>query len=377
MPWFASFAFVMAAAAPTVLGQDISLPHRIDMHSHFVPDFYRQTLVENGLEHVGGIEMFPTWNVSGHLAMMKSVNASKSILSISAPGTHLVAGNDALARNVTRQTNMYAAALKKQYPDQLGYWASLPLPDVNASLGEIDIALAEGADGFVMMTNYWGNYLGDAALDPVFAKLNDVGAAVFIHPTEPCIKHSNQTSTSDVSDAQPISDDIYPSSMFEFLFDTARATVNLFASGTVNRTPNVTYILSHVGGALPPILTRFVNFPRPNAPVHLNATTVRRQLETQFFFDLAGFTFDRTWGDAGQLKAFVKGFDVSYDRFLYGGDYPFTPEATIEFFAKRMYGGMATLFNASEQGGVYLGNAEKILANAHANTARYMNSPHD
>ena len=57
--------------------------------------------------------------------------------------------------------------------------------------------------------------------------------------------------------AKPLGD-LLPAPTLEFFFDTARAVVNLFVRGTVDRCPDVSFIIPHVGGALPPLLTRFV-----------------------------------------------------------------------------------------------------------------------
>ncbi|KAK5240524.1 hypothetical protein LTR40_013774, partial [Exophiala xenobiotica] len=91
---------------------------------------------------------------------MKAVNITKSILSISSPGTVLVPGNNELTRKVTKYCNDYGADMKKQKPEQFGFFASLPLTDVEWCLKEIPRALDElDADGFVVMTNFGGSYL--------------------------------------------------------------------------------------------------------------------------------------------------------------------------------------------------------------------------
>jgi predicted TIM-barrel fold metal-dependent hydrolase len=337
------------------------LPRRIDVHSHFLPPFYRTALASNNHSHPDGMPSIPEWSTERHLEMMSVVNISKSILSVSSPGTHLVAGNSTLTTSLTRQCNAYAATLKTQYPDAFGFWASLPLPDVDAALLEIDVAWSEDADGFGLMTNYHGVYLGDAAFDRVFEELNNLGATVFIHPTAPCIK-AEISSTGGKESASPFGAQ-YPIPIFEFFFDTARAVVNLFSSGTVDRCPNVKFIIPHAGGALPPLMTRFVQFSSvvPGGRV-LNATTVRRQLDAQFYFDLAGFVFDGDEGGSGQLKAFVEGFEISYERLLYGSDFPFTQTQFVKAFADRMKGGMEALFGEMEREAVYAENAERLLA---------------
>ncbi|KAH7079484.1 hypothetical protein FB567DRAFT_595481 [Paraphoma chrysanthemicola] len=338
------------------------LPRRIDVHSHFLPPFYRTALAQHGHTHPDGMPAIPSWSPSSHLEMMTTANVSRSILSISSPGTHLVHSDPNLATSLTRECNAYAANLKKEHPEKFGYWAALPLPNIASALDEVDKSWQDGADGFGLMTNYAGVYLGDAAFDPVFQKLNDLHATVFIHPTAPCIASSGANGTATTQQASPFGD-TYPIPIFEFFFDTARAVINLFSSGTVDRSPNVKFIIPHSGGALPPLLTRFVQFSSvvPGGRV-LNASTVRKQLDTQFYFDLAGFVFDGESGGQGQLKAFVEGFEIGHERLLYGSDFPFTQTKFVEMFAKRMKDGLEALYGEEERRDVYERNAEKLLA---------------
>lgn len=338
------------------------LPSRIDVHSHFLPPDYRQALLDNGHEKVDGMPAVPQWSLEAHLEMMEKCNVTKSVLSISSPGTHIVPGKDELGINLTRHCNSYAADVKKRHPDKFGYWASLPLPNVEAALKEIDVAIEEGADGFGLLTNYHGFYLGDPALDPVFEKLNRVGATVFIHPTKPCIKCAGATSTTtETTDALPFGFN-YPVPIFEFFFDTARCFINLFMSGTVNRNPNIRFIIPHSGGALPPLYSRFVGFARvvPQS-IQLDPDDVRRQVETQFWFDLAGLVFDGPSGGSGQFKAFKEGYNISHEQILYGSDFPFTPTQFVHSFAERMKDGLEELLDEDSRKAIYESNAVKLL----------------
>lgn len=291
--------------------------------------------------------------------MMSTANVSKSILSISSPGTNIAHSNPSLAMSLTRECNAYAAKLKSERPDKFGFWASLPLPDVNATLEEIDLAWTESADGFGLLTNYHGQYLGSPSFDNIFSRLNDLHATVFIHPTAPCI-HS--MTGGPPTQASPFGTQ-YPIPIFEFFFDTARAVINLFSTGTIDRCPNIKFIIPHAGGALPPLLTRFIRFSNvvPGGRV-LDPATVEKQLESQFYFDLAGFVFDGEEGGEGQLKALVEGFGVGSERLMYGSDFPFTKTEFVGDFARRMKGGLEALWGEEERGKIYEGNAEKLLA---------------
>lgn len=335
------------------------LPRRIDVHSHFLPSSFRDALAANGHTHPDGMPAIPEWSTQRHLEMLDTANVSKAILSISSPGTHIVPGNDSFGIQLTRDCNAYAADLKRQYPEKFGYWASLPLPNVDAALEEIEKSWEDGADGFGLMTNYHGHYLGSPEFDGVFAKFNELGATVFIHPTAPCIQGAT---AGEVVQASPFGSQ-YPIPIFEFFFDTARTVINLFSSGTVDRCPNVRFVIPHAGGALPPLMTRFIQFSNvvPGGRI-LNASMVRQQLDTQFYFDLAGFVFDGDEGGNGQLKAFVEGFEISHERLLYGSDFPFTQTQFVKSFADRMKIGMEALYSEKERDAVYAGNAEKLLA---------------
>ncbi|KAH6639106.1 hypothetical protein C7974DRAFT_305652 [Boeremia exigua] len=337
-------------------------PQKIDVHSHFLPPFYRTALATHGHTHPDGMPAIPAWSPTSHLEMMRLANISKSILSISSPGTSLTPSDPALTRSLTRECNAYAAALKREYPDKFGFWASLPLPDIEASLREIEDAVAEGADGFALLTNYHGVYLGDVVFERVFKRLEELGAVVFVHPTTPCVLHGGCASgEAKRTPATPLSTH-YPTPVFEFLFDTARAILHLLGSPTLPQCPHLRFIVPHAGGALPPLLTRYVQFSAVvpgRAP--LDAAAVRSALDTQFYFDLAGFVFEGEQGGGGQLKALVEGWGVGSGRLLYGSDFPFTQTEFVDMFARRMGEGLGHLFGEEEIGAVYEGNAVGLL----------------
>jgi len=122
---------------------------------------------------------------------MERCNISKSILSISSPGTHLYpgAGNDEAAQKLARRCNEYLAKIKRRRPEKFGFFATLPLPYVQGSFEEIAYALDElNADGFCVLSNHHGIYIGNAIYEPIWAELSRRKAKVFMHPTIPCMQ---------------------------------------------------------------------------------------------------------------------------------------------------------------------------------------------
>ena len=73
----------------------------------------------NGHANPDGMPELPEWSEEAHLKLMDRHGISKSILSISTPGTNLVFNNPTLAAQVTRECNSYAADLRQRLPRPL------------------------------------------------------------------------------------------------------------------------------------------------------------------------------------------------------------------------------------------------------------------
>ena len=292
----------------------------------------------------------PEWSEEAHVSLMEKINISKSVITISTPGTHLVANDNTLARSLARATNEYAADLKKRRSHQFGFFASLPSPDVEGCLLEIPYAFDTlNCDGVVFMTNAHGTYLGDKSLDPVFDELNRRHATVFMHPTTPCMPGTHEA-------AVPVT--LFPRSTYEFFFDTCRAVINLFASGTVSRCPNITFIVPHMGGAFPPLINRFSRvgplLGLPGIDPKLSPEWVKERMNTQFYFDTAGWPFTE------QIRGLLE--YVSVDRMLYGSDFPWTPLGPVVSLSEDHDKHLSEVFKKEEdREKLCRGNARKLL----------------
>jgi len=212
----------------------------IDLHHHVIPDFYWEASNEGG-EATGGITP-PRWSLEGALAFLDEAGIDAAVASISTPGVHF--GDDMAARALARRVNEYLADLARRRPDRFGALASLPLPDVEGSLTELEYALdVLELDGVSLMTNAGGSYLGDRRFDPIFGELQRRGAVVFVHPT---------------ASPDPIAHTLgLPDALLDYPVDTSRAIAKLHYSNTFARTPDVKYLFSHAGGTIPFVAARF------------------------------------------------------------------------------------------------------------------------
>jgi predicted TIM-barrel fold metal-dependent hydrolase len=292
------------------------------------------------------------WSASAHIALMEKLNIKKSILSMSSPATHLTPGNNEEGRSVTRRANNDMSKTCADHPDKFLFFASLPLPDVEGSLAEIDYALDHlGAVGFQILTNSHGVYPGDARFDPVFDKLSERKTIAFFHPTTCLIQTSGEESA--LSKVMPVPG--FSAPMMEFMFDSTRALMNLLTSGTVDRCPGITFLVGHCGGAFPPILQRVAEFSfmLPGLESGMSAEKMKNLLQTRFYFDLAGVPFP------DQIHGLLRIVDSS--RLLYGSDYPYTPAALAESLANRVDEGLESNFGSDVKQRALLGNAQDLL----------------
>jgi 6-methylsalicylate decarboxylase len=289
----------------------VSASGAIDVHAHFVPEAYREALLQHGHGQPDGFPQIPGWSVQEHVAAMDRLDIATSVLSISSPGVHL--GTEvASTRDLARAVNEEGRRVVVENPGRFGLFASLPLPDVDAAVAEIahcckhfDVA------GFTLLTNIGGTYLGDASFEPVFRELDRRGAPLFIHPTSPACWE--QTSLG------------RPRPMVEFFFDTTRAVVDLLLSGTVARHPGIEFVIPHAGATLAMVADRvdvFAQLLQIDPEVD-----VLRDLG-RLHFDLAGFPLPR------QLDALLTITTVAHLH--YGSDYPFTPEFAVATLRERL-----------------------------------------
>jgi len=209
--------------------------NRIDVHHHLFPPAFVANLVDNGHYLAKGIAA--RWTPEVSLADMDAGGVAKAYTSITAPGFALVQ-DDSLFK-IIRECNEYGA---RMIGKRFGFFASLPLPDVDASLKEIAYALdVLKADGIGLLTSYRNKWLGD--FGPVFDELNRRKAVVYVHPTAPDCCRNLLDGVADW--------------VVEFPADTARTLASLIFSGTIARCPDIRFIFAHVGGVVPLIATHF------------------------------------------------------------------------------------------------------------------------
>ena len=286
---------------------------RIDVHFHYLPDFYREAMTAAGLLHPDGIAAVPAWSEADMLATMDKLGIERAYLSVSSPGVHF--GDDGAARALARRVNEEGARLKAAHPGRVEFFASTPLPDVAGALEEVAHAYDRlGAAGVVFETNFHGEYLGDERLAPLYAELDRRGAVLFLHPTTP----GRQCGCGFVT-APTFG---YPAPMIEFIFDTTRTVTNMVWAGVLDRCPKLRVIVPHAGAALPLLAARIDTVGPMLMPTGAAKPPSMREALRCLHFDLAGAPVPE------MLTALLSVADP--DHIHYGSDWPYTPTPVCE-----------------------------------------------
>jgi hypothetical protein len=76
------------------------------------------------------------------LAAMDELDVRLAILSISSPGVHF--GDAAAAIELARGTNEIGAQITRARPDRFGFFAVLPLPEIDAAVADSPLLDAPG-----------------------------------------------------------------------------------------------------------------------------------------------------------------------------------------------------------------------------------------
>lgn len=300
---------------------------RIDVHHHFLSPLHREVLAR----HRDGARL-PDWTVEGSLQDMDAAGMATAMLSVMQPGVWF--GDVEEGRRLARHCNTFAAGVVKDHPGRFGMFATLPLPDTEGSLREIEYGLdVLKAGGIALLTSYDGRYLGDPAFLPVFEELDRRKAVVYVHPTTPdCCRALVRG---------------IPPGTIEYATDTTRTITSLIfgEAGTAFKCPHVRFVWSHSGGTVPFLTGRLIRLARarndagmPDGPIPI----LRR-----WHYEIA------QGNTAGQLAALMKLVPVS--QLMFGTDYPFVPGAeAVEGLAD--YG-----FEAADRRAIERGNAVRLL----------------
>lgn len=280
------------ASAVLQRGADVANPRRIDIHHHFAPPEWKAEVKGRPLLNAANLR----WTPELSLADMDEGGVAASILSITNPGIWF--GDKQKTRALARACNEFGANVVHAHPTRFGLFATLPLPDVDASLKEIAYAYDTlKTDGIGLLTSYDDVWLGNQAFRPVMEELNRRKAIVAVHPTA-------------ASCCRNLEYGLAPGSI-EYGTDTTRAIIGVTFSGDAVRFPQIRFIWSHAGGSLPFLAGRIEGGSAAAKSALPNGFIAEA---STFYYDLAGAA---NKGAIASLLQLVKPSQI-----LFGTDFP-------------------------------------------------------
>ncbi len=310
---------------------------KVDVHAHFLPECYAAALAKAGVTTLDGGFPIPAWNAEAALAMMDRHGIGTAMISLSSPAAQFLPIEN--RARLCREVNEAGVALLRHASNRFGYFAVLPLPDIAASLAEIEHVFDRlGADGVTLQSNIDGIYLGSPAFAPIFAELDRRRAVLFLHPTSPACAESLTLGR--------------PAPLLEFPLDTTRSIVDLLYHRTLQTHPGIRVIVPHGGAALPALAARIAAF------ANLPFLQPRPASEAEVFEALAALYYDVALSADPVTLAGLRRI-APIGQILFGSDWPFTPEFGVARNIARLE--QSELLSASDARAIARENAERLF----------------
>jgi predicted TIM-barrel fold metal-dependent hydrolase len=283
-----------ASARPAPGGVEAAF--RIDVHYHGnSPGFIAAIKARN----TGQMPLM-NWTPAKALEDMDRDGVATSIMSTSEPSVYF--GDATAARALARECNEYFAKLVSDHPARFGMFATLPLPDVDGALREIEYAYDTlKADGVCFMSSYEGKYLGDPAFAPVMDELNRRKAVAYTHPFRGAMANM-------LPEGRNLG--------ITLSTETTVTIQSILYTNTATRCPDIRFIWSHGGGTAPYITGRLGAAVGPDGKPNANLAALQK-----FYYDTAQAFNPYT------LATFTR--VVPNSHILFGTDYPFAQAGTV------------------------------------------------
>jgi uncharacterized protein len=270
----------------------------------------------------------------------------RQVLVLGAPPLEELGDPESVA-DLARAANDELAELVARYPDRfVGFAAALPLSSVDLSLEEIDrvIGAGMGALGVQIYTNVCGRPLDSPEFEPLFARMEELDRAIWLHPARSLHWSDYPHGGEDESRY-----DIYWS--LGWPYETAVAMARLVYSGVMERHPRLKIITHHGGGLVPHLRGRLTFLPWGK-----DGDVVRERLPRHPLDYHKRFYGDTAMMSAGHaVRCTIEFFGI--DHVLFGSDFGFGPH-----FLHETINDIGSLDLDEESAGkLYEGNARRVL----------------
>ena len=328
----------------------------IDVFNHFMPAAYLERLAKFAPDHIA-VTAFPRLkplvDVGARLRLLDQFSDLRQVISLANPPLELVA-TPAQSPELARAANDALADVCRKHPDRFpAFVASLPMNNLEASLEEIDRAIAQlGARGIQLFTNVAGKPLSAPELRPIFSKMVEHDLPVFVHPMR-------GPQFSDYASETASANEIWFS--FGWPYETTACMTRLIYSGIFDELPALKIISHHMGGMIPYFAGKIklgfkqIFFGTPDInPVAQECGLKRPPLD---YFKM--IYADTALGEDAPTRCGHAFFGTSHC--LFATDAPFDAEQGRGLIANSLRAVEALEISATEREQILAGNAKALL----------------
>jgi 2,3-dihydroxybenzoate decarboxylase len=180
------------------------------------------------------------------LAGMDAAGITRAVLSLSGPGVQAERDRATAVRNA-RAANDFLAREVAKNPTRYSAFAHLPMQDARDAAAELTRCVAELKFCGAMINGHTnGQYLDDRALDPFWARAEELGTLIYLHPADPPGEMPVLAGHKALKRAT-----------WEWGVETGSHALRLIFGGVFDRFPRARLALGHLGETLPFLLWRF------------------------------------------------------------------------------------------------------------------------
>jgi aminocarboxymuconate-semialdehyde decarboxylase len=311
----------------------------IDVHAHvIVPEVYAVAAehnvfselptdpgvtdeMRNKIKERAGLVLGRMSDLTDRIAKMDAMGVDVQVLSASLVHQGLEWADAQTSLRLARTTNDWIAKAIATHPARLIGLGTLPLHVPALAVAELERCLTElGLKGVAISTTAAGMELGDTALRPFWAKAEELGAVIYIHPGGNRDRRFKRFHLwNSVGQA----------------FEEAMAISSLMYDGVLEQFPKLRICISHGGGYMPFYMGRIDRNYLEKANTRVNMSKPPIDYLRMLYFDSCVY-------ERPVLQHLVD--KVGAARVLLGSDYPVGEVKPVEFVTET-----ATLSDAQKQ----------------------------
>ena len=256
-------------------------------------------------------------DLDARLREMDALGQDMAVLSLNPPGVQPYQAADAVP--LAREFNDALAAITRRHPGRFGGLATVTPQDPVAAAAEIERAMsALGLDGIMINSHTGGRYLDEPEFEPLLAAAEANRAPIYLHPRMPSMLAAYR-------------DYGMSAAVWGYQAEAGLHAMRLILSGTLDRHPELTIVLGHLGEGIPYWLRRIDNRHAFAARTVGAATSMPRLSLTPSEYFRRNFVITTSGiDDPDVLELALRA--VGADKIMFAIDFPYEdPAAAVAF----------------------------------------------